>query len=145
MGLLGEKPGWRGYMNQKMELLFGTMGTCLPGGILWSLWQLPMDLAGRPDGEGALSDSLMMCGGRMLLLTCFGTFLMWFTKKTDNVFSAVVAHSMFNQSQGALGRLLSQAISPKTHNGNNALSVPESVIYSIIRGLFRLIYSEQCF
>ena len=113
MGLLGEKPGWRGYMNQKMELLFGTMGTCLPGGILWSLWQLPMDLAGRPDGEGALSDSLMMCGGRMLLLTCFGTFLMWFTKKTDNVFSAVVAHSMFNQSQGALGRLLSQGNIPK--------------------------------
>ena len=41
IGLLGEELGWRGYMNQKMEPLFGTVGACLFGGIVWSLWHLP--------------------------------------------------------------------------------------------------------
>ena len=113
IGLLGEELGWRGYMNQKMEPLFGTVGACLFGGVLWSLWHLPMDLAGWLEGEGTFSDSIKMCGGRMLLLTCFGTFLMWLTKKTDSVFPAVVAHFMFNQSQGALGELLSQGNTPE--------------------------------
>ncbi len=113
IGLLGEELGWRGYMNQKMEPLFGTFVTCLIGGIVWSLWHLPMDMAGWLDGECTLSYSLMMCGGRLLLLTCFGTFLMWLTKKTDSVFPAVVAHFMFNQSQGAWGELLAQGNIPE--------------------------------
>jgi membrane protease YdiL (CAAX protease family) len=124
IGLLGEELGWRGYMNRKMEPLFGTVGTCLIGGIVWSLWHLPMDMAGWLDGEGTLSDSLMMCGGRMLLLTSFGTFLMWLTKKTDSVFPAVVAHFMFNQSQGALGGLLSQC------------NIPENADLGAITGVF---------
>ena len=127
IGLLGEELGWRGYMNQKMEPLFGTVGTCLVGGIVWSLWHLPMDIAGWLDGEGTLSDSLMMCVGRMLLLTCFGTFLMWLTKKTDSVFPAVVAHFMFNQSQGALGELLSQGDIPENADLGMIASVFEYV------------------
>ena len=127
IGLLGEELGWRGYMSQKMEPLFGTIGTCLIGGIVWSLWHLPMDIAGWLDGEGTLSDSLMMCVGRMLLLTCFGTFLMWVTKKTDSVFPAVVAHFMFNQSQGALEGLLSQGNIPENADLGMIASVLEYV------------------
>ena len=37
IGLLGEELGWRGYMNGKMEPLFGTLGTCLAGGVVWGL------------------------------------------------------------------------------------------------------------
>lgn len=136
IGLLGEELGWRGYMNQKMEPLFGTVGTCLLGGILWSLWHLPMDLAGWLDGEGSLSDSLMMCGGRMLLLTSFGTFLMWLTKKTDSVFPAVVAHFMFNQSQGALGGFLSQGNIPENVDLGMIASVFEYVPMVILAGIF---------
>ena len=113
IGLLGEELGWRGYMNQKMEPLFGTVGTCLFGGVVWSLWHLPMDLAGWLDGEDTFFDTLMMCGGRMLLLTCFGTFLMWLTKKTDSLFPAVVAHFMYNESQGAVMSLLAQGNIPE--------------------------------
>ena len=127
IGLLGEELGWRGYMNQKMEPLLGTVGTCIVGGIVWGLWHLPMDIAGWLDGEGTLSDLLMMCVGRMLLLTCFGTFLMWLTKKTDSVFPAVVAHFMFNQSQGALGELLSQGDIPENADLGMIASVFEYV------------------
>ncbi|WP_294414077.1 type II CAAX endopeptidase family protein [uncultured Ruminococcus sp.] len=136
IGLLGEELGWRGYMNQKMEPLFGTVGTCLFGGVLWSLWHLPMDLAGWLDGEGSLSDSLMMCGGRMLLLTSFGTFLMWVTKKTNSVFPAVVAHFMFNQSQGALGGLLSQCNIPENADLESISDVCEYTTIIILAVFF---------
>ena len=136
IGLLGEELGWRGYMNQKMEPLFGTVGTCLVGGIVWSLWHLPMDMAGWLDGECTLSDSLMIGVGRMLLLTCFGTFLMWLTKKTDSIFPAVVAHFMFNQSQGALDGLLSQGDIPENVDLGMIVSVFEYVPMILLAVLF---------
>ena len=136
IGLLGEELGWRGYMNQKMEPLFGTVGACLFGGIVWSLWHLPMDLAGWLEGEGTFSDSIKMCGGRMLLLTCFGIFLMSLTKKTDSVFPTVVAPFMFNQSQGALGELLSQGDIPESADLGMIASVFEYVPMVILAGIF---------
>lgn len=99
ISFLGEELGWRGYMNQKLEPLLGTVGTCILGGIVWGLWHLPMDITGC---DGAISDALAICGGRMIQLTFFGVFLMWLTKKTDSVFPAVIGHYMFNESQGAL-------------------------------------------
>lgn len=121
IGLLGEELGWRGYMNQKMEPLLGTVGTCIMGGIVWGLWHLPMDIAGC---NGAISDAMSMCGGRMIQLTLFGVFLMWLTKKTDSVFPTVIGHYMFNESQGALADLLYQGSIPE----NADLGVSESVI-----------------
>ena len=124
IGLIGEELGWRGYMNQKIEPLLGTVGTCIVGGIVWGLWHLPMDIAGC---EGAISDAFAMCGGRMIQLTLFGVFLMWLTKKTGSVFPAVVAHFMFNQSQGALGELLSQGDIPENTDLGMIASVFEYV------------------
>ena len=121
IGLLGEELGWRGYMNQKMEPLLGTVGTCIVGGIVWGLWHLPMDIAGC---EGTLSDALAMCGGRMIMLTFFGVFLMWLTKKTDSVFPAVIGHYMFNESQGALADLIYQG------------DIPEDADLGMLAGLF---------
>ena len=143
IGLLGEELGWRGYMNQKMEPLFGTIGTCLFGGVLWSLWHLPMDLGGWLDGESTFSDSMMMCGGRVLLLTSFGTFLMWLTKKTDSIFPAVVAHFMFNQSQGALGGLLSQGNIPENADLGAITEVFEYVPMVILAGVFTVLLIRE--
>ncbi len=143
IGLLGEELGWRGYMNQKMEPLFGKIGTCLFGGVLWSLWHLPMDLGGWLDGESTFSDSMMMCGGRMLLLTSFGTFLMWLTKKTDSIFPAVVAHFMFNQSQGALGGLLSQGNIPENADLGAITDVFEYVPMVILAGVFTVLLFRE--
>ena len=139
IGLLGEELGWRGYMNQKMEPLFGTVGTCLVGGIVWSLWHLPMDIAGWLDGEGTLSDSLMMCVGRMLLLTCFGTFLMWLTKKTDSVFPAVVAHFMFNASQNAIMELFMQSDIPEDTDLGKLADVFQYIPMAVLAVIFMLL------
>ncbi len=113
IGLLGEELGWRGYMNQKMEPLFGTLCTCLIGGIVWGLWHLPMDIAPYLNGNGTLTEALGSAFGRLVMLTCFGAFLMWLTKKTDSVFPAVIAHFMYNESQGAVMSLLAQGNIPE--------------------------------
>ncbi len=113
VGLLGEELGWRGYMNQKMEPLIGTVGTCLIGGIVWGLWHLPMDIAPYLNGNGTLTEALGYTASRLAILTCFGAFLMWLTKKTDSVFPTVIAHFVYNESQGALARLLSQGNIPE--------------------------------
>ena len=135
IGLLGEELGWRGYMNQKMEPLFGTVGTCLVGGIVWSLWHLPMDIAGC---NGAISDAMSMCGGRMIQLTLFGVFLMWLTKKTDSVFPAVVGHYMFNESQGALANLLYQGSIPKNADLGVIADVFEYVPIIVVAVVFMI-------
>jgi len=124
IGLIGEELGWRGYMNQKMEPLLGTVGTCIVGGIVWGLWHLPMDIAGC---GSAMSDVFAMCGGRMIQLTLFGVFLMWLTKKTDSVFPAVIGHYMFNESQGALADLVYQ--------GN----IPENADLGVIADVFEYV------
>ena len=113
IGLLGEELGWRGYMNQKMEPLLGTVGTCIAGGIVWGLWHLPMDIAGYLGENGKLTEALGSTFGRLAMLTCFGAFLMWLTKKTDSVFPAVIAHFMYNESQGAVMSLLAQGNIPE--------------------------------
>ena len=102
IGLLGEELGWRGYMNQKMEPLLGTVGTCLVGGIVWGLWHFAMDISGYLDGNSTFSEVLFSTFGRLAMLTCFGAFLMWLTKKTNSVFPSVIAHFMYNESQGAV-------------------------------------------
>ena len=135
IGLLGEELGWRGYMNQKMEPLFGTVGTCLVGGIVWGLWHLPMDIAGC---DGAISDAFAMCGGRMIQLTLFGVFLMWLTKKTDSIFPAVIGHYMFNESQGALGGLLSQGDIPENADLGVIADVFEYLPMIVVAAVFMI-------
>ena len=106
LDLLGEELGWRGYMNQKMEPLIGTAGTCLLGGIVWGLWHCPMDIDAYLSGAGSGSALMINCCERTLLLMCFGVFLMWLTKKTDSVFPAVLAHYMYNGTDAAMQMLL---------------------------------------
>ena len=96
VGLLGEELGWRGYMNQKMEPLFGTFGTCIIGGIIWGLWHVPIDAASYLLGYIKLSEMLRDSAERMFILIMLSVILMWLTKKTDSVFPAVILHAAYN-------------------------------------------------
>ena len=136
IGLLGEELGWRGYMNQKMEPLVGTVGTCLIGGIVWGLWHLPMDIAGHLGGNGTLSEALGSTFGRLAMLTCFGAFLMWLTKKTNSVFPAVIAHFMYNESQGAVMMLLGEGNIPESASLPLWTDVPRYFPLLVIAAVF---------
>ncbi len=143
VSLLGEELGWRGYMNQKMEPLFGTFGTCLIGGIVWGLWHFPIDIATYLEGYGTLSNSLETAFGRLVLLVCFGVFLMWLTKKTDSVFPAVIAHFMFNMSQTALMSLLSQGNIPENADLGVIADVFEYLPMIAVAALFMIMLFHE--
>ncbi|MBR3666406.1 MAG: CPBP family intramembrane metalloprotease [Ruminococcus sp.] len=135
-GLLGEELGWRGYMNRKLEPLVGTVGTCLIGGIIWGLWHFPIDIANYLGGFGSLSFSMKLAFGRLVLLTCFGVFLMWLTKKTDSVFPAVVAHFMFNASQSAIMALFMESDIPEDTELGKLADVFEYVPMAVLAAVF---------
>ena len=138
-GLLGEELGWRGYMNRKLEPLLGTFGTCLIGGIIWGLWHFPIDISYYLGGYGSFSFSMKSAFGRLVLLTCFGVFLMWLTKKTDSVFPAVVAHFMFNASQNAIMELFMQSDIPEGTDLGKLADVFQYVPMAVLAVIFMLL------
>ena len=138
-GLLGEELGWRGYMNRKLEPLVGTLGTCLIGGIIWGLWHFPIDISNYLGGSGSFSFSMKLAFGRLVLLTCFGVFLMWLTKKTDSIFPAVVAHFMFNASQNAIMELFMQSDIPEDTDLGKLADVFQYVPMAVLAVIFMLL------
>ena len=138
-GLLGEELGWRGYMNRKLEPLVGTLGTCLIGGIIWGLWHFPIDISNYLGGYGSFSFSMKLAFGRLVLLTCFGVFLMWLTKKTDSIFPAVAAHFMFNASQNAIMELFMQSDIPEDTDLGKLADVFQYVPMAVLAVIFMLL------
>ncbi len=138
-GLLGEELGWRGYMNRKLEPLVGTLGTCLIGGIIWGLWHFPIDISNYLGGYGSFSFSMKLAFGRLVLLTCFGVFLMWLTKKTDSIFPAVVAHFMFNASQNAIMELFMESDIPEDADLGKLADVFQYVPMAVLAVIFMLL------
>lgn len=92
----GEEFGWRGYMNQKMEPLFGTTGTVIIGGILWGLWHAELTVEGHNFGTDYPGypwlGMICMC----VNCTFMGIILMWLTKKTGSIYPAAIFHAMNN-------------------------------------------------
>ena len=115
IGLLGEELGWRGYMNEKMEPLFGTLGTCLAGGVVWGLWHFPNDIANHLNGYVDFTDALQNASERMVILILLGVVLMWVTKKTDSVWPAVILHFTHNSTTGVIGNLLAAGGTPEDY------------------------------
>lgn len=93
---IGEEFGWRGYMNKKMEPLFGTLGTVVIGGIIWGLWHTELTVAGHNFGTDYPGYPYM--GIICMCVSCIflGIFLMWLTKKTNSIYPATIMHAMNN-------------------------------------------------
>ena len=77
--------------------------------------------------------------GRLVLLTCFGVFLMWLTKKTDSVFPAVVAHFMFNASQNAIMEMFMQSDIPEDTDLGKLADVFQYVPMAVLAVIFMLL------
>ncbi|MCM1537533.1 MAG: CPBP family intramembrane metalloprotease [bacterium] len=92
----GEEFGWRGYMNQKLELLLGTTGTVIVGGVLWGLWHAPLTVEGHNFGTDYPGYPYL--GILCMCVFCIGTgiFLMWLTKRTNSIYPAAIFHAMNN-------------------------------------------------
>lgn len=102
----GEEFGWRGYMNQKMEPLLGTVGTCIIGGIVWGVWHAPLTIQGHNYGTDYAGFPYL--GILLMSIHCIviGMILMWLTRKTGSIYPAAIMHAMHNNGGATIGNLL---------------------------------------
>ena len=92
----GEEFGWRGYMNQKMKPIFGTVGTVIIGGIIWGMWYIPLIVGGRNFGTDYSGYPHLGIGAMCVICIVHGMMLMWLTEKTGSVYPAAIAHAMID-------------------------------------------------
>ena len=107
---IGEEFGWRAYMDQKMEPLIGTVGTCIIGGIIWGLWHAPLTVEGHNFGKDY--PGYPYAGFAMMALFCtlHGIMLMWLVKKTGSVIPAAIFHAVNNNGGFGASSLLISGI-----------------------------------
>lgn len=95
-GLICEELGWRAYMNDKLEIFFGTSGTCIIGGIIWGAWHFPPRIASYLNNGMAAGEIIPELAGQTFLCVFEGIMLCFITKKTGTVWPAVFMHYFSN-------------------------------------------------
>lgn len=106
----GEEFGWRAYMNQKMEPLLGTVGTCILGGIIWGVWHAPLTIEGHNFGKNYAGYPYAGIALMALFCTLHGIMLMWLVKKTGSVIPAAIFHAVNNNGGFTVGNMLISGI-----------------------------------
>ena len=106
----GEEFGWRAYMNQKMETLLGTVGTCILGGIIWGVWHAPLTIEGHNFGKDYAGYPYAGIALMALFCTLHGIMLMWLVKKTGSVIPAAIFHAVNNNGGFTAGNMLISGI-----------------------------------
>ena len=106
----GEEFGWRAYMNQKMEPLLGTVGTCILGGIIWGVWHAPLTIEGHNFGKDYAGYPYAGIALMALFCTLHGIMLMWLVKKTGSVIPAAIFHAGNNNGGFTVGNMLISGI-----------------------------------
>jgi len=106
----GEEFGWRAYMNQKMEPLLGTVGTCILGGIIWGVWHAPLTIEGHNFGKDYAGYPYAGIALMALFCTLHGIMLMWLVKKTGSVIPAAIFHAVINIGGFTVGNMLISGI-----------------------------------
>ncbi len=95
--LIGEEFGWRAFLYDKLEKLFGLNGSIAIGGIIWGLWHLPALIgAGLNFGKDApgfpVTNILLMC----IFCIAGGAMLQMLRKMTDSVVAPIIAHAVID-------------------------------------------------
>ena len=95
--LIGEEFGWRAFLYDKLEKVFGLNGSIVMGGIIWGLWHVPALLgAGLNFGKDApgfpITNILLMCA----FCIAGGAMLQMLKKMTDSVVAPIIAHAVID-------------------------------------------------
>lgn len=139
----GEEYGWRAYMNQKLEPLFGTLGTVLIGGILWGLWHAPLTVHGHNFGKDypgfPYMGILLMC----VMCTGFGAVLCWLTKTSGTVYPAAIMHACINNGGLTLGTVLLVTHDKELTIGQMALEMIPIAAFGVVFTVLLLCRSRK--
>ena len=95
--LIGEELGWRGFLYDKLKVLFGLTGSIIIGGIIWGLWHIPpLITMGLNFGKDApmfpVTNIILMC----VCSVGFGAVLELLRELTDSVVAPIIAHAIID-------------------------------------------------
>lgn len=91
-----EEPGWRGYMQPRLQRRYSALSAALIVGVVWTVWHLPLhvllpELSMGPEGVAVLS---------RLATVPLAVLLAWLYNSTDgSVVVAMLFHAGWNTSQ----------------------------------------------
>lgn len=128
----GEELGWRALLYDKLEILLGTNGSVIVGGIIWGLWHFPAlyydglnfgkDYPGFP-----IVGILLMCISTIFM----GAALQLVRKMSGSVIPACIFHGVVDSVYGGLLSLFLDAELVRGHRfiiGICGLLVPAVII-----------------
>ncbi|TAF35804.1 MAG: CPBP family intramembrane metalloprotease [Cytophagales bacterium] len=90
---VGEEFAWRGFLQGVLIEKFGIIKGVAILGFLWSLWHLPIQLAGYNYPENQLIGSFIISP---IMLISVSLFYAWLTLKSGSFIPAAIAHGAFN-------------------------------------------------
>ncbi|EQF26258.1 CAAX protease self-immunity family protein [Clostridioides difficile CD160] len=85
----GEEYGWRGFLQEKMQIKFGKRIGVILFGVIWELWHIPLWFTVyHVDGLGILL--------RLFFVISISIFLGYVYMKTKNIWACIVIHLINN-------------------------------------------------
>jgi hypothetical protein len=89
---LGEEVGWRGFLNDRLRVLWGRPGLIV-GGIIWAVWHLPVILLGHNYPQHPWLGMLIW----MPICVCLNILLAAVRKKGRSIMPCALSHGIINQ------------------------------------------------
>jgi len=114
--LLGEELGWRAFLYDKLEKIFGLNASILIGGIIWGLWHIPplvvMGINFGKDYPGFPYVGIaLMC----VFCTGGGAMLQMLRKLTDSVIAPLIAHALLDSVCNAVITMFFSSTTQQEH------------------------------
>ena len=143
--IIGEELGWRAFLYDKLEKLFGLNGSVVIGGIIWGLWHIPpivhmgLNFGKNYPGFPYVGIALMcvMCIG-------FGATLQLLRKMSDSVIAPIIAHALIDSVCNTLATMfLSEELILDTTGENKFIIGVCCTVSALIVGIPSWIYMNK--
>lgn len=111
----GEEFGWRGYLQPRLQLLFGKRLGVLILGVIWGIWHLPLCLTlYSPETPGNCVIS------HIIFCVCLGVFLGYAYMKTENLWTPILIH------------LINNGLAVAIAGGYETVITPEALLWGLV-------------
>ena len=135
--IIGEELGWRAFLYDKLEKLFGLNGSVVIGGIIWGLWHIPPIVhAGLNFGKNY--PGFPYVGIALMCVMCigFGATLQLLRKMSNSVIAPIIAHAIIDSVGNSLVTMfLSEEIVQDTAGSNKFIIGVCCTVSALIVGI----------
>ncbi len=96
-----EELGFRGYLQTKLQEVYGLWQSVILTGIIWGIWYSPWIIMGYNYGTDYSLYPLGGCLAMIVYCVIVGIYLSWLKLKTNSIWPGAIASTMLNASATA--------------------------------------------